>query len=232
MSESAGGDGVKPITMGDLESGGMVSVYCDGQFVWQLPKVLLSKRVPTVKLKTLPNDTNGHSIDEHAVEAPYIWEITCCSRAAFRVFYEWLYSPDGRLKRPSPEVTINAYLQATKLASEYSIPNLLEDSMKIALDLLSAGSSENSPSYVSEIYKNMSPKSPETATTSGYFAVLLKTSKLASTTFRNLTASLQISRDILIWLFLFNENEVDGDDYNKALGWATSNVAKWIEFQE
>lgn len=202
----------------------MVSVYIDRKFAWQLPKALLIKRVPTASLKTLSDS------DETSPDMPSIWEITDCTRDAFRLFNEWLYSPNGSSKPPLPDAPIKPYFEAVKFASSNQIEAFLQSVVGIVMDAMKDPQSELSMVDFQKV--TGSESSGGGAVISGNLAVLLQHGKLDAGTFKTIIKATDMARDVLIWLELFRKCDVVNLDYADKLKWVGENLSKWAEIQE
>jgi hypothetical protein len=201
----------------------MTSVYLDGKFFWQLPKALLLQSVPAVILK-------GHSDgDATSTDIPSVWEITGCTRDAFRVFNDWLYSPTGSLKAPSPNVPIKTYFDAIKFASDHDIPMFLQCLINIVMAALKDPQNEI---LGQDLQNVMGSESSGSAIISGNFAVMLQHGMLDPATFKMIVKAPEMARDVLVWLELFRQCDVGKLDQANKLKWASENLSKWVEIQE
>ncbi|CRG92083.1 hypothetical protein PISL3812_09138 [Talaromyces islandicus] len=220
----ASSSSTKAVNMRDLESRGMTSVYLDGKFFWQLPKALLEDRVPSATLKNHSDDG-----DELTTDIPSVWEITDCSRDAFRVFNDWLYSPNSRLKTQSPEIPIKTYFEAVKFASRYGIPLFLQSVVGIILEALKDPQNDISGLNLGE---TMGSESSGRAIISGNLAVMLQHGMLDPATFKMIIKTPEMARDVLVWVELFRQCNIADFDQATKLKWATENLSEWVKIQE
>ncbi|OKL56823.1 hypothetical protein UA08_07722 [Talaromyces atroroseus] len=227
MSESPGSSESKvnprSANVLDLEADGVVSVYVNGKFAWQLPKKILYVKVPSAIPKFQVED------DDPIGAAPAVWEIKNCSEEAFRLFNEWLYNSRGQLKEPLPGSPINVYFELNQLASVYQIPDLAIAVSKVIQKFFD--DSENM-SAVSKSYADLPPKSPDRATISGRFAALVLTKQLKMDIMKPLIESTDLTRDLLIWLVICKQYGLDNDGYQKIFDWMGENYQVWVEAQE
>jgi hypothetical protein len=201
-----------------LEADGVVSVYVNGKFVWQLPKRLLYEKVPSAKPKEAPADD----------DAPAIWEITGCSAEAFSLFNEWLYSPRGQLKEPLPGKSVNVYFEVNQLASQYGIHDLTSAVSTIIKKFFN--DAENLAA-VGQSYGDLPPKSPERSTISGRFAALVLAKQINLDTLKPLIESTALTRDILIWIIICKQSGIDQEEFQKIFDWMAEKYQAWVEAQ-
>lgn len=206
-----------------LESKGMTSVYIDGKFVWQLPKALLLQRVPGLVLKDY---TDG---DAASTDIPSVWEIKDCSRDTFRIFNDWLYSPNGRVKAASGDVPIKAYFEAIKFAGDYNIPAFLECLVAIVMQTLKDPQGET---LTQDLQQIMGSESSGGAIVSGNLAAMLQHGMLDAGTVKLVMKTPELARDVLVWIELFRQCDVGKLDQAEKVKWASENISKWVEIQE
>lgn len=205
-----------------LESKGMTSVYLDGKFFWQLPKALLLQRVPGV----VKDYTGG---DAASTDLPSVWEITGCSRDTFRIFNDWLYSPNGRVKDLPGDIPMKTYFDAIKFAGDHNLPAFLECLLAIVMKTLKDPQDE---SLAQDLRNIIGSESSGGTFVSANLAVMLQHGILDPATFKMIIKTPELARDVLVWLELFRQCDVGKLDQAEKIKWASENVSKWAEIQK
>ncbi|PCG97777.1 Hypothetical protein PENO1_061480 [Penicillium occitanis (nom. inval.)] len=209
--------------LSELESEGMVSVYLNGKFAWQLPKKLLSLRVPkAVEEKDVDGEEIIHS-------GTYRWEIGNFSQDAFRLFAEWLYNARGQLKELAQGASIKPYLELATFANRYEIDALIP-----VVNTIVQQSFDNpeTMSGMGESYDALEAKSPDRASISARFAALVVGKKMDIPTLKPLIKSADLARDMLLWVTLYHQEGSGHQEVDEILLWMGQNCQRWIETLE
>lgn len=161
----------------------MVSVYVNGKFAWQLPKKLLTMRVPNAEAKEVV-DSGAHR-----------WDIENFSQDAFRLFAEWLYNSRGQIKGPVAGASVKPYLELATFANRYNIESLIP--VVNGLVQQTFVNPENMTS-MGESYDALEDKSPDRASISARFAALILGQKMDIPSLKPLLKSGELARDMLV----------------------------------
>lgn len=198
----------------------MVSVYLNGKFAWQLPKKLLSLRVPKAVEE---KNVNG----EEAINSTTLrWEIENFSQDAFRLFAEWLYNTRGQVKEPATGASIKPYLELATFANRYEIEALVP-----VVNSIVQQSFDNPETMagMGESYDALEAKSPDRASISARFAALVIGKKMDIPTLKALLKSADLARDMLLWVTLYHQEGSGGQEVDEIMQWMGQHCQLWIE---
>ena len=201
----------------------MVSVYLNGKFAWQLPKKLLSLRVP--KAVEAKHDDGEATVNSTTLR----WEIENFSLGAFRIFAEWLYNARRQLKEPAQDASIKPYLELATFANRYEIETLIP-----VVNGIVQRSFDNPETMagMGESYEGFAAHCPDRASISARFAAMVLCKKMEMDTFKSLIKSADLARDMLLWVTLYHREGCSHQEIDETMLWMGQNCQLWMNNHE